>query len=88
MHWLYLLLAAGTLVFAVRTTSPALMIVGLLATLGLLIAWVMGWYSARLGESGGGASQMIDPAELHRLRELAEARKANAAARPPEPPAP
>jgi len=88
MHWLYLLLAIGALVVALRTTSLALMMICLLAALGLLIAWVMGWYAARVGDSSRDASQMIDPSELRRLRELAEARKAAAAQPPEEPPAP
>ncbi|MGN6224241.1 hypothetical protein [Pseudoxanthomonas sp.] len=75
MHWLYLLFAVGALVLSMRTTSTALMVVGLLAALGLFIAWIVGWYAARMGDSQRDESQMIDPAELRRLRELAEARK-------------
>jgi hypothetical protein len=75
MHWIYLLLAMGSFAIAMRTTSLALMAVCLLASLGLFVAWVLGWYAARIGDSGRDESQMIDPAELRRLRELAEARK-------------
>ena len=86
MHWLFLLLALAAMGVAVRTTSLALMLVCLLASLGLFIAWIMGWYAARVGSSSRDESQMIDPAELRRLREIAEARKAGAQS-PAEPPA-
>ena len=74
MHWLFLLLALGALFGALRTTSLGLMTFLLLLSLGLLVAWVLGWMSARLG---GRSEQMpmIDPQELHRLREQAEARR-------------
>ena len=86
MYWLFLLLALAAMGVALRTTSLALMLVCLLASLGLFIAWIMGWYAARVGSSSRDESQMIDPAELRRLREIAEARKAG---NPPpvEPPA-
>ncbi|MCL6712880.1 hypothetical protein [Pseudoxanthomonas sp. z9] len=86
MHWLYLLFAAGALVLSMRTTSTALMVVGLIASLGLFIAWIVGWYAARMGDSQRDESQMIDPAELRRLRELAEARKQGTVPPPGPPP--
>jgi len=86
MHWLFLLMAVGSLVMAMRTTSMALMVVLMLAALGLFVAWIAGWYARRVGDSGGGPATMIDPAELRRLREVAEARRN--AAPPSEPPAP
>lgn len=86
MHWIFLLIAVGTMAVAMRTTSLALMVLCLLASLGLLIAWMMGWYAARVGSSSRDESQMIDPAELRRLREIAEARKAAANPPPAEPP--
>jgi len=49
MHWLFLLLSLGAMAVALRTPSMALMAVSLLAALGLLIAWAMGWYWARAG---------------------------------------
>ena len=75
MYWLYLLLAIGAMLLSMRTTSSLLMALCLLASLGLFVAWVMGWYAARMGDRQRDDSQMIDPAELRRLRELAEARK-------------
>ena len=86
MHWLFLLLALAAMGVALRTTSLALMLLCLLASLGLVIAWIMGWYAARVGSGSRDQSQMIDPAELRRLREIAEARKAGNLP-PSEPPA-
>lgn len=85
MPWLFLLLALAALAVALKTTSMALAIVCLLAALGLLLAWVMGLLAQRLGSQSRDDSQMLDPQELRRLREQAEARRAAAAA-PSEPP--
>lgn len=82
MHWLFLLLALGALVLAFSTPHMWLLVLSLLAALALLLAWVRGWYAARMGDLQRDIGTMIDPAELHRLRELAQARKA-----PPEGPA-
>ncbi len=85
MHWLFLLLALGALAVALKTSSVALMLVCLLASLGLFIAWIMGWYAVRVGSNARDESHMIDPTELRRLREIAEARKAGLQS-PAEPP--
>ncbi len=86
MHWLFLLLALAAMAVALKTASIALMVVCLLVALALFVAWIMGWYAARIGDSRRDESQMIDPVELRRLREIAEARKAGL--QPPvEPPA-
>ena len=86
MHWLFLLLALAAMAVALKTASVALMVVCLLVALALFVAWIMGWYAARIGDSRRDESQMIDPVELRRLREIAEARKAGL--QPPvEPPA-
>jgi hypothetical protein len=76
MYWLFLLMSLGAMAVALRTTSMALMVVSLLAALALLVAWILGWYSARAGSSDSIGRGMIDPVELHRLREQAQARKA------------
>jgi len=86
MHWLFLLLGFAALAFAIKTTSSILMVLGMLAALGLWILWLAGLYSARMAGGSRDPSSMIDPAELRRLREQAEAHKA--AARDTEPPAP
>ena len=87
MHWLFLLMAIGCLFMALRTTSMLLMVVMMLVSLGLFVAWIMGRHARLLGETSRDPSMMIDPVELRRLRELAEARR-NAATPPTEPPAP
>lgn len=84
MHWLLLLLAVGALAVALKTSSVGLMAVCLLAALVLLVMWVLGWYSARVGNRSRDETTMLDPAELRRLREQAEARKLAASqAEPP-----
>jgi hypothetical protein len=87
MHWLFLLMAVGALFVGFTVTSTPLMVVSLLASLALFVVWIMGWYARRVGEGSQDPSRMIDPAELRRLREIAEARRASAVP-PPEPPAP
>lgn len=87
MHWLFLILAIGAMAVGLRTSSMAVMVVSLLVALALFVAWVMGWFSARVGSSSAGHGQIVDPAELRRLRELAAARKtaAEAGKEPPSP---
>lgn len=83
MHWLFLLLGFAALVVAFKTTSSGLMVICLVAALVLFIVWVAGLYSARMAGRSRDASMIIDPAELRRLREQAEARKLAAAATEP-----
>ena len=85
MHWVLLLLAIGAFAVAMKTTSVGLMAICLLAALVLVVLWVLGLYSARVGARSRDESTMIDPVELRRLREQAEARKL--AASQAEPPA-
>ncbi|MBV6885466.1 hypothetical protein [Xanthomonas euvesicatoria] len=87
MHWLFLLMALGALVLAFSTPHVWLLVVSLLVALALLLLWTRGWFASRMGDTQRDTSSMIDPAELRRLRELAEARKsaALAAARDSEP---
>ena len=85
MHWLLLLLAVGALAVALKTSSVGLMAVCLLAALVLLVLWVLGWYSARVGSRSRDEMSMIDPTELRRLREQAEARKLAASQTEPPP---
>ena len=79
MHWLFLLLGFAAMVVAFKTASSGLMAVCLVAALVLFILWLAGLYSARMAGRSRDASMIIDPAELRRLREQAEARKAAAA---------
>jgi hypothetical protein len=91
MPWLFLLLALAAFAVAFTTSSMPLTVVCLLAALGLLVAWVMGLLAQRVGSQTRDDSLMLDPQELRRLREQAEARRAAAAstssASPSEPPA-
>ncbi|WP_028840457.1 hypothetical protein [Thermomonas fusca] len=75
MHWLFLLLAVAAMALAFLTTSMAALAGCLLAALVLFVAWVLGLYQARVAGSDRDATMMVDPAELRRLRELAQARK-------------
>lgn len=79
MPWLFLLLALAAFAVAFNTTSMALAVLCLLAALGLLVAWVMGLLAQRVGSQTRDDSLMLDPQELRRLREQAEARRAAAA---------
>ena len=85
MHWLFLLIAIGALICAFVSGPTWLMVLCLLVSLVLFVAWAMGLYAARIGDSSRDESQMIDPVELRRLREIAEARKAGlqSSAEPP-----
>ena len=79
MHWLFLLLGFAAMVVAFKTTSSSLMVICLIAALVLFVLWLAGLYSARMAGRSRDVSMMIDPAELRRLREQAEARKAASA---------
>jgi len=80
MHWLFLLMALGALVLAFSTPHVWLLVVSLLAGLLLLLLWTRGWFASRMGETRFDSSSMIDPSELRRLGELAQARRAAALA--------
>ncbi|MDR1076324.1 MAG: hypothetical protein LBL59_08550 [Xanthomonadaceae bacterium] len=75
MYWLFLLFAVGALALAFTTPHFWLMGLSSLAALALCLAWAYGWYSSRVGRNQRDESSMIDPVELRRMRELAEARK-------------
>ena len=75
MHWLMLALGVGALALAMKTTSMLLMVLSLIAALVFILMWILGLYSARAGARSRDESTMIDPVELRRLREQAEARK-------------
>ena len=83
LPWLYLLFAAVALAVAFKTSSIALAIACLLVALVLGGAWLLGLLAQRVGNRSRDAQMMIDPQELRRLREQAEARRA--AASPDEP---
>ena len=77
--WLFLLLGVAALVAAFKTTSVGVLVLCLIAALVLLSAWIVGWLSQRVGSRTRDESQLVDPVELHRLREQAQARREQAA---------
>jgi len=82
MPWLFLLLAVAAFAFALASTSVALVVVCLLAALVFLGLWVMGLMAQRVGDRARDETMLIDPVELRRLREQAEARRAAATGNP------
>jgi hypothetical protein len=85
MHWLYLLFALLFLAMAMKSSAPGWLVVLLVfASLGLFLAWMLGWVSSRISHGSRDDTSMISPEELRRLREQAEARK-NAASNPAAP---
>lgn len=83
MPWVFLLLALAALAIAFKTSSLMLAGACLLIALGLLVAWALGLLAQRVGSRSRDESMLIDPQELRRLREQAEARRAQSQ----EPPA-
>lgn len=84
MHWLFLLLALAAMALGFLTTSMPLLLGCLLAALVLFVLWILGLYQARVAGSGRDTSMMIDPAELRRLRDQVQARKAESSDLPPQ----
>ncbi|MFZ5637977.1 MAG: hypothetical protein ACOY82_15455 [Pseudomonadota bacterium] len=81
MPWLLLLFAVGLFIAALGASSMAMVVLCVLASLGLSIAGIMGLLAQRVGGSSRSEAMMVDPQELRRLREQAEARR-NAGAAP------
>lgn len=75
MPWLFLVLAVAALAVAFKTTSVAVLVICLIAALVLTLAWLMGALARRIEDRSGSTAMIIDPAELQRLREQAEARR-------------
>ena len=84
MPWLFLLLAIAALAIAFMASSMVVVVICLLAALGLIGIWVLRMLAQRVGNQSRDDSMMLDPQELRRLREMAEARRAEAAAAAPE----
>ena len=82
MPWLLLLIAVGLFMVALSATSITMVIVCFLASLGLSVFAIMGLLAQRVGNRGRSEALLIDPQELRRLRELAEAKRAEAAGAP------
>lgn len=79
MAWLLILLAFAALAVAFKTTSVMLLTISLLAALVLMVIGVLKLLADRVDSRSRSESMMIDPVELHRLREQAEARRQSAA---------
>ncbi len=77
--WLFLMLGVAALVAAFKTTSVGVLVLCLIAALVLLSAWIVGWLAQRVGSRTRDESQLVDPVELHRLREQAQVRRERAA---------
>lgn len=86
MHWLYLLLAVLFL-FAASKAAGWLVVLLVIGSLVLIIAWMLGWVSSRISSGARNDAQIISPDDLRRLREQAEARKAAGPGGPPPGPA-
>lgn len=82
MPWLLLLIAVGLFMVALSATSITVVIVCVLASLGLSVFAIMGLLAQRVGNSARSEALLIDPQELRRLRELAEAKRAEASGTP------
>ena len=76
MQWLFLLLALAAMALAFVTTSTAVLGLSLVAALVLFGLWIFSRYSARVSSQEQDMTLLVDPAELRRMREIAEARKA------------
>lgn len=88
MPWIYLLVGLAALALALVSKSTVLTVLALLAALVLLVLWVLGLLASRVEAGSRDLSIILDPVELQRLREQAEARRlAQAAGREAPPPA-
>jgi len=75
MPWLFLLIAAALFLVALGSSSVVMVILCLLVSLGLSIVAIMSLLAQRVDNSARSETMLIDPQELRRLREQAEARK-------------
>ena len=80
MPWLFLLLAVAAFAVALNASSMVLAVLCLLVALAATVAWVLGLLAQRVGNQARDDSMMLDPVELKRLREEADARRVAAAA--------
>lgn len=82
MPWLLLLIAVGLFMVALSAGSMAVVIICVLSSLGLSGVAIMSLLAQRVDNSARSETMLIDPQELRRLRELAEAKRAEATASP------
>jgi hypothetical protein len=84
MPWIYLLVGLAALALALVSKSTVLTVLALLAALALFVLWILGLLANRVEAGSRDVSIILDPMELQRLREQAEARRlAQAANREP-----
>ena len=83
MPWILFLLAVAALAVAFKTASVALLIVCLILAFGLTVAAMMQLFAQRITSRSRDEALMLDPEELRRLREQAEARKLAGQGEPP-----
>lgn len=76
MPWLLLLIAVALFLAALGASSMAMVVLCVLGSLGLSIVAVMSLLAQRVDNSARSETLLIDPQELRRLREQAEARRA------------
>ena len=74
MPWILFLLALAALVVAFNTASVALLMLCLVAAFALTVAAMMQLFAQRISSRSRDEALMLDPEELRRLREQAEAR--------------
>jgi hypothetical protein len=76
MHWLYLLASLVSLALSMVRSMPTLGVLFFLAcSLGLMIAWILGWMSSRIASQTRDIGHIMSPDDLRRLREQAEANR-------------
>ena len=80
MPWLFLILAVAALAVAFKTTSVALLVACLLVAFALIVAATLVLLGQRVDSRSRDEAMMLDPDELRRLREHADARKLAATA--------
>ena len=78
MPWLLLLIAVALFLAALGASSMLLVVLCVIGSLGLSIVAVMILLAQRVDNSSRSEALLIDPQELRRLREQAEARRAEA----------
>lgn len=82
MPWLLLLIAVALFLAALGASSMTMVVLCVLGSLGLSIVAVMSLLAQRVDNSARSETLLIDPQELRRLREQAEARRAAGEAAP------
>lgn len=76
MYWLYLLASLVCLGLAMVRSMPTIGVLFFLAcSLGLMVAWILGWMSSRISSNTRDIGHIMSPDELRQLREQAEANR-------------